>query len=71
MSKKVFIIGSVSMEEELKKVADMYASLGLEVDYPRKSCMSLCNCIMKAFRKIEEAELVVAVPKSIKINALL
>ena len=62
----VFIIGSISQEEELRNVADLYAQLGCEVQHVMKESDHLMNLIEKAYTTIREwADLVVVVPKSV------
>lgn len=62
---KVFIIGSLSCEEEIKEVAKFFVEeMGYEVDYVRKQPeKSLEMLIKEAFESISKADRVVAVKK--------
>lgn len=62
---KVFIIGSLSYEEEIKKVAKFFREeMGDEVDYVRKQPeKSLEILIKEAFEAISNADRIVAVKK--------
>lgn len=62
---KVFVIGSLSYEEEIKKVAKFFREeMGDEVDYVRKQPeKSLEILIREAFESISKADRIVAVEK--------
>lgn len=61
----VYVIGSLSCEDEIKRVADKYARLGCNVKYVEPETGYLQDPINKCFRIIAEwADLVVVVPKS-------
>lgn len=40
---KVFVIGSLSVEDSIKSVADLYLTLGADVKYVKSSLISLLN----------------------------
>ncbi len=61
---KIFVIGSLSVEDSIKSVADLYSTLGADVKYVKKQPdKSLEYLIKEAFERISEADMIVAVPK--------
>lgn len=61
---KIFVIGSLSRETEIKRVAEYYSKLGHEVEYvKRQSDKTFVELVCEAFRKISGADLIVAVQK--------
>lgn len=61
---KIFVIGSLSREKEIKRVAEYYQKLGHEVDYVRKQPdKDFTTLVNEAFQKISEADSIVAVQK--------
>lgn len=58
MSKKVFIIGSVSQEEEIKHISDIYISLGFEVNHS-----GITDFPFDILTEIKNSDLIVAIPE--------
>lgn len=65
----IYVIGSVSQEEDIKKVADYFRNYfkdkgGFTVEYVKKEPeKSLVTLILECFNKIQESDTVVAVKK--------
>lgn len=61
---KIFVIGSLAQEEDIKKAAEYYKSTGNDVEYvSKRPNMALKELVTEAFDKIYEADKVIAVPK--------
>lgn len=61
---KIFVIGSLSQEEDIKKAAEYYKFTGNDVDYVRRrSNAPLQELVTEVFDKIYEADKVIVVPK--------
>ena len=58
MSKKVFVIGSLSQESEIMRLFDLYTSLDFEADYAH-----IDDLPFEVLNKIKDMDLVVAVPE--------
>lgn len=60
----VFIIGSMSVVDDIEKVAEKYSALGVNVKYAKKQPdKNLEDLIEDALKCISEADMIVAVPK--------
>ena len=57
---KIFIVGSISQEEQIKKLADKFNTTMYVKHQPNKSFKQL---VSEAFTNIEEADLIIAVKK--------
>lgn len=61
---KIVIIASLSQEEEIKKVADIYKSVGCQVDYPTKQQnKNFIQIVQDYLYKISVADRVIAITK--------
>lgn len=61
---KIFTIGPISREEDIKRIAEYYKKLGYDVDYVRNQPDKLfVELVSEAFRKISEADKIIAVQK--------
>ena len=61
---RIFVIGSLSREKEIKRVAEYYQKLGHEVNYVRKQPdKDFTTLVNEVFQKIYEADSIVAVQK--------
>lgn len=62
---KIYVIGSVSQANQIKRVADEYIKLGNDVRYVKPEDKDLAELIHLCFLTIEAwADMVVVVPKS-------
>ena len=62
---KIYIIGSISQADEIKRVADKYTKFGNDVRYVKSEDKDLAELIHLCFLTIETwADVVVVVPKS-------
>lgn len=61
---RIFVIGSLSQEDEIEKTAQYYEDLAYIVDHVRKQPdRTFSDLVDEAFRKISEADQIVVVPK--------
>ena len=61
---RIFVIGSLSQEDEIEKTSQYYENLGYIVDHVRKQpSKAFPDLVNEAFRKIYEADQIVVVPK--------
>lgn len=61
---KLFIIGPVSREKEIEKIAEYYCKLGYDVEHvKRQSDKTFTELVCEAFKKISETDKIIAVQK--------
>lgn len=60
----IYVIGSLTHDEQIKEVADYYTSLGNDVDYVKKQPeVPFKKLVEDCFDKIEKADEVIVIPK--------